>query len=329
MAAERIGQGRGILVLGALAVVLLLVLGTAGWRMTRAAHGNDANPVRAVATTGTSTAPTRGVNPTDARRTPAGTPEPSPSEVGTIRRITTLGDSVAVGSTCDCEVFPDLVARAVSRQAGGRVTATNDAVDGATTGDVITALGADSTVRVHVRESDVVLVTIGANDLMDVLGRDPDVDEPCPESCYGPRARAAAAGTATVVRAVHRLAPEARILVTNYWNVSKDTSRTELKYLQPNRVVTEAFDAALAAEMRNSDGELVDLVHPFITATHGDPSALLLDDLDHPSAAGHRAIADAVLQVLAHGEGPDGVHASLGDLTRLMPPTSTPTSGGR
>ena len=106
-----------------------------------------------------------------------------------MRRIVALGDSVTAGDGCDCDAFPDLVATALSERSGHSVAAVNDGQSGQTAHDLAAALdptGGDPELRADLAGADLVLVTIGANDIATV---EPDPQVLTSEQVAGAAAR--------------------------------------------------------------------------------------------------------------------------------------------
>jgi lysophospholipase L1-like esterase len=74
-----------------------------------------------------------------------------------------LGDSVAVGSGCDCGGYVQPVGQGIGAGLRTSVAVDNLALDGQTSAGLLDQL-ADPDTRDAVRNADLVLVTIGAND---------------------------------------------------------------------------------------------------------------------------------------------------------------------
>ncbi len=113
----------------------------------------------------------------------------APIDLLAVRRIVALGDSVTAGDGCDCDAFPDLVATALSERSGHSVAAVNDGQSGQTAHDLAAALdptGGDPELRADLAGADLVLVTIGANDIATV---EPDPQVLTSEQVAGAAAR--------------------------------------------------------------------------------------------------------------------------------------------
>lgn len=213
-----------------------------------------------------------------------------------MRSLVVLGDSVTTGSTCDCAPFGSVVAQHLSARTGHRVRVTQDGVDGSTVVQLRQLLDSDEDVRADVRHADLVLVTAGANDLLDLVGEQ-DSAPPWVSPATGHAHVTPQGNVGGVIDRIHRLAPDARSVVTDYWNVFTDGPSVDASTRRYNRAVTAAFDDALHEEVDGTGATFVDLVGPFRGGTAAGED-LLLEDGDHPSAAGHRRIAGAVLAAL-------------------------------
>ena len=234
---------------------------------------------------------------------PSTSPTPSPSPSPAFRQVLGLGDSVTAGNACGCTDFVRLLARELTLRTGQDVTPTNLGHAGQTSGQLLALVRSDQATRSAVRAADVVLVTIGANDLVPALrGWD---DGRCDDDCASSDVDAITSRVAAIVREVHalRAGQPTRVLATNYWNVFEDgevarADRGEA-YLGWSDRLTRAFDAALCPKVEAEGATCLDLYAPFKAADgSADPSALLADDGDHPNAAGHALIARVMLAQL-------------------------------
>lgn len=212
-----------------------------------------------------------------------------------------LGDSVTAGTRCRCAAFPELYARSLGERSDVPVRLTNLGAPGATSADLRDELPTHAD---ELRRADVVLITIGANDfasLSDTVldlacGGDDDL------ACSRPRLailRANLDATLAEITDV-RAGQPTTFLVTGYWNVYEDGNVADLDYTPAGRAasiaLTRAVNDVIDTAVRRSGGRYVDLLTPF-RGSSGDHDAtpLLADDGDHPNAAGHRVIADALL----------------------------------
>jgi acyl-CoA thioesterase I len=90
-------------------------------------------------------------------------PAESPAPVST--SIVALGDSVPAASACDCLPYPELTGSSLTQIAGHEVAATNDAIGGQTSEDVLSEVRDDPAVISHLAKADVVEIEVGANDV--------------------------------------------------------------------------------------------------------------------------------------------------------------------
>ena len=209
-------------------------------------------------------------------------------------RVVGLGDSVTSGHGCDCDFVADY-ARLTAKATGRTVTSRNLGVDGWTSADLVDALAGDTAQAGAVRDADIVLVTIGANDFYRGLGT--WQDSGCTGGdCFTADAATVRGNVAKIVEEVRALRAGAptQVLVTDYWNVFEDGSRAVRdhgrSYLDVARTATAAANAAIVAGARAGGATPVDLLGPFERAD-GGVDALLQDDGDHPDDDGHALIA--------------------------------------
>ncbi|TQS46087.1 SGNH/GDSL hydrolase family protein [Cryptosporangium phraense] len=207
--------------------------------------------------------------------------------------ITALGDSVTAGSACDCAPFVALYAGLTEAGAGVRTTARNLGVPGQTSDELLAALAGGTSASWDVADSDIVVVTIGANDLAGDLAAWQDGD--CDVGCFQSDIPAIRANVAATVRRIRELrdGQPTEVLVTDYWNVFRDGDQAAslgAAYRTVSRQVTALADTAICAGARSEAATCVDLAGPF----GPDPTALLADDGDHPDAEGHAQIAAAL-----------------------------------
>lgn len=227
-----------------------------------------------------------------------------------IRVVVALGDSVPAGTACNCSPYVDLVADAVASTQHARVTAVNLSVPGQTIGGLTSQLRSSSAAG-ELARADVVLVTVGANDLEGEEQCTPD----SPTTCYAGDLRALQPAYVRMLDLLGAtVSPRAKIVVTGYWNVFLDGAVATEKgatYVSNSRELTQAVNDVIAAAAETHSATYVDIFAPFKGAGDADDTALLAADGDHPDAAGHRVIAESIVSVLtldpsrlsARGEG--------------------------
>ncbi len=216
--------------------------------------------------------------------------------------VVALGDSVTSGYSCDCTPFPDLYAAAVARLGRTTPSVSNLARAGLDTAGLLDQLGDPrGEAAGDLAHADIVLVTIGANDFADA--RDDVVSGRCPASASDPCLDPVVETLATRFdRLLHRIralaARSPRIVVTGYWNVFEDGSVARRTFsaagIRSTRWLTADVDRTLREVALRSGGTYVDLTAAFSEPPDG-PDSLLAEDGDHPNAAGHAAIARALL----------------------------------
>jgi lysophospholipase L1-like esterase len=229
------------------------------------------------------------------------TPEssPSPSAPAGALRVLGLGDSVMAGTNCGCRGLGEEYAAALGRRTHRPVHVDNLGYNGAVTHDLLADLTADGRTRSFAARADVVLVTVGANDLLPQLRT--WRTSGCTRRCFRSAARHVGRNVSRVLRALRavRGGRTDHVLVTDYWNVFRDGQvaldsggRAERDW---SARVTKAANAAICRATRTAGATCVDLVRPFKGAGRRDPTPLLADDGDHPNAAGMGVIVSALM----------------------------------
>ena len=221
-----------------------------------------------------------------------------PASPGRTLRVVGLGDSVMVGTNCGCAGMAEEYASALANRTGDTVTVQNLGVDGMVTDDLLEDLRSDATTRSAIARANVVLVTIGANDLL------PELDQwrssGCDEACVAGAAAQMGRNLAEVLTALDGLREghHGTVLVTDYWNVftDGDVARSSGGQAQVDwsTDVTAAANRQICTAARAAGDSCVDLVTVFKPGG-ADPTPLLAQDGDHPNTAGVLAIVQALL----------------------------------
>ena len=212
--------------------------------------------------------------------------------------IVALGDSVPHGTSCGCTPYPELSATSLTEQATREVTATNDAVGGFTTADVLTQLRSDDDVISQVSKASVVEIEVGANDVA--------YSGSCGTSvvCYQPRIRSTQQNLDEIVARVRDLTAGRPVLLVllDYWSVWLGGQYAEARgpaYVDAAEEVTDQVNNVIKTTAANSGAAYVDLRAAFKGPNYAyDETRYLASDGDHPNAAGHEQIATAVVDVV-------------------------------
>lgn len=213
--------------------------------------------------------------------------------------IVALGDSVPSGYKCKCTPYPQLSASGLTTTTGQTVTATNDAVAGYTTTDVLRQLNSDSTVIDQVRKADAVEINIGANDVAYNA-------KTCGTSvaCYAPLVAPMQKDLAAIVSRVHDLTSGHKVLVVllDYWSIWLGGTYARNKghaYVSAARHMTAQVDAAIKTTADQNGSSYVSERRAFKGPSFGSiESHYLASDGEHPNATGHQAIATATEAVI-------------------------------
>lgn len=218
--------------------------------------------------------------------------------------IVALGDSVPAGTNCGCDPFPTLIANQLT-DADVHVNLLNVSHEGWTMTNVASQLDDQPSVRAAVQHANLVLLTIGANDLTNLADEGPNS---CDIDCIHAGVDEHLPALGDLVNKLNSLdtTPNRRIAWTTYWNVFADgdqgRSANGDAYVDWSDQVTQYANSAYAQEVTAHKGSVVDTYAPFKGANGVvDPTTLLASDGDHPNAAGHELIAKVIIQTLGLG----------------------------
>jgi lysophospholipase L1-like esterase len=222
---------------------------------------------------------------------------PTTSTSGEAWSIVALGDSVPYGTNCDCTPYPPLTADGLTTS-DRKVTATNDAVPGYTTSDVLHQFSSDTSVVDHVRAAHVLEIEVGANDVAYSSSCGTSVD------CYAPRVPTIEKNLDAIVARVHELssAHESLVVLLDYWSVwlgGQYAAAHGEAYVAAAEAMTDEVDAVIKSVAGKTGSAYVDLRAAFKGPDYAyDETHYLSNDGDHPNAAGHRKIAEATEAVI-------------------------------
>lgn len=225
----------------------------------------------------------------------------TPHESGGISRSITvvgIGDSVTSGTNCNCESFVGLYATGLASERDLKTSSVNLGAAGWTSSQLLQNLTQPGAFRDQVAKADILLVTIGANDLNPLETKQA---AGCPATCYGPLVDAVGHNVELILAAARAAHPDhpPTILVTDYWNVFQDgdvgTAENGWSFQSWSDVLTRASSAQICNAARRAGATCVGLYGPFKGNGSKNPTSLLAADGDHPNAAGHQLIASTLL----------------------------------
>jgi lysophospholipase L1-like esterase len=191
-----------------------------------------------------------------------------------------------------------LYATQLASQRGVETSSVNLGVPGWTSAQLLAAMTKPGAFRDQVAKADILLVTIGANDLLPLESRQPGG---CLVACYGPLVNSVGHNVGLIVAAAQAAHPShpPTILVTDYWNVFEDgdvgTSENGAAFQHWSDVLTRAASSAVCTAARQASATCVSIYAPFKGNGSKNPTSMLAGDGDHPNAAGHQVIATTLL----------------------------------
>lgn len=229
-----------------------------------------------------------------------GLTEPTPRAVRAAQiHVVGLGDSVMSGTNCACDDYVTGLGRLLASRDHVAVSTTNDGDSGATAADLDVRLRDDPITRRDVASANIVIVTVGANDLVGAVGAWQHGE--CEASCYRPDIDTMASHLAKVVSQIKTIRGRApiQIVLTDYWNVFADGDVAENAendgYLDRSDHATREANSAIWRAVRGAGVTGVDLYSPFKPDSRPNPTQLLASDGDHPNAAGTALISAALI----------------------------------
>lgn len=216
--------------------------------------------------------------------------------------VVALGDSVPTGYGCDCASFAQMVADRLGPEVGRPARLVNEAVNGASSGDVA-ALVSQAPVVSELRQASLVLVMVGAND----VPLDHETGSACAAtghtSCLAPRLSALQSALARTVGEVRDASPGSVVALVGYWNVGVDGDEARSRggdFLVNSRSVTRSVNATITDVARATGSVYVDGAAALLGPDGSrDPTPDLQDDGDHPDESGNDRLASATMDALS------------------------------
>jgi lysophospholipase L1-like esterase len=225
---------------------------------------------------------------------PADTPSPPPAPTWS---LAALGDSIPAGTACDCVPYPQLSASDLSPPSGPAVAASNEAVSGFTSLDVLHQLNSTSAATNSVKAARLVEIEVGANDAAPSGSCGTDA------ACYQPKIADLSVNLHDIVDRVHELTAghAVSVVLLDYWSVwlgGKYAQQQGQAYADAAASVTDKVNTVIREVAAQTGSAYVDLRAAFKGPDYAyDETHYLATDGIHPNATGHQKIAAALGEV--------------------------------
>jgi lysophospholipase L1-like esterase len=235
---------------------------------------------------------------------PAGSPSPTPTATWS---LAALGDSIPAGTACDCTPYPQLSASDLSLPDGPAVTASNEAVAGFTSFNVLHQLSSAGAAIDQVKAARLVEIEVGANDVAPSSSCGTDV------ACYLPKITDLRANLHDIVDRVHELTAghAVKVVLLDYWSVwlgGQYAHQQGQAYADAAASVTDKVNTEIREIAAQTGSAYVDLRAAFKGPDYAyDETHYLATDGIHPNAAGHQQIAAALGEVAQKRTQPEGL----------------------
>ena len=209
-----------------------------------------------------------------------------------------LGDSYPAGGGPVAGVsYVDHYEELIEERSGAPVDVTDLSVSGATTDDLSSAI-ATPDAQAALREAHLVTITIGGNDFLQATGTCRTL------ACFQPVLGDIQRRLTAVAGQVRSKAPSALILMTNYPDpvAGNPAALGFLGYgtFEDARAISRRSSELVCSVAERHDMTCVDVYRAF-NGEAGEDSAwdqgLLAEDIIHPSAEGHRLIAELLCDI--------------------------------
>ena len=195
----------------------------------------------------------------------------------------------------------------MSLPGGPAATASNEAVGGFTSRDVLHQLTSASSAIESVKAANLVEVEVGANDVAYSSSCGTDA------ACYLPRMADLSMNLRNIVDRVHELAAghAVDVVLLDYWSVwlgGQYAQQQGQAYVDAAATVTGKVNTVIRDVAAQTGSGYVDLRAAFKGPDYTyDETHYLAADGDHPNAAGHRQIAAALGEVVQKRMQPEGL----------------------
>jgi lysophospholipase L1-like esterase len=215
-----------------------------------------------------------------------------------------LGDSVLTNQNCGCADLLADYGLLAGRRTGSDVEVRNEAKAGSTSDDLRKGMG-DPGLLGELTQANVVVIFTGANDFFPAFGTVSGGGSV--EKNYAPVALTVRRNVESVVAEVRKHNTRARIVVCGYWNDFKDGSVARHQYSAKQRTAADAatkYTNGALQQAADSSGVHYVSTRKLFQAER-DVTPMLASDGDHLSAAGHRKIAQALVDLLHPADHPN------------------------